>query len=226
MCIRAVDYCPPVDLRLGEDLRAIVTADFDLVPDDHWGYREALVRGFRRHGITVDGVLDLSEDALLWLGPETCLAFPLAPADAGMNPQRAQRKYAEQLGRYATERDRLFYFGLTQAVASKGIERPVIESVRSLRRVGSDGSVNDDFVAEILQRRKVRGRWMYGGSTIIFSADGTIRYVIAKAVTSRRREERILGYLDSHAETASYFEDGARAPAARLRGLHRRRSNA
>ena len=34
--IRAVDYCPPVDLTLGEYLRAIVTADFDLVPDDPW----------------------------------------------------------------------------------------------------------------------------------------------------------------------------------------------
>ena len=41
------DYCPPVDVRLGDYLRALVTADYDLVPDDPWGYREALVRGFR-----------------------------------------------------------------------------------------------------------------------------------------------------------------------------------
>ena len=46
--IRAVDYCPAVDLKLGEYLRAIVTADFDLVPDDPWAYREAFVRAFRR----------------------------------------------------------------------------------------------------------------------------------------------------------------------------------
>ncbi|HET6676139.1 MAG TPA: hypothetical protein VFG71_12405, partial [Nitrospiraceae bacterium] len=55
ICIRAVDYCPPVDLRLGEYLRALLTADYDLVPDDEWGYREALVRAFRRHGVQVEG---------------------------------------------------------------------------------------------------------------------------------------------------------------------------
>ena len=41
MCIRAIDYCPPVDVRFGEYLRAMITADHDLVPDDRWAYREA-----------------------------------------------------------------------------------------------------------------------------------------------------------------------------------------
>ena len=43
MCIRALDYCPPVDITFGEYLRALITADFDLVPDDdrlpHRGHR-------------------------------------------------------------------------------------------------------------------------------------------------------------------------------------------
>jgi len=30
MCIRALDYCPPVDITFGEYLRGIVTADQDL----------------------------------------------------------------------------------------------------------------------------------------------------------------------------------------------------
>src|SRR5262245_2950451 len=34
LCIRAIDYCPPVDLHLGEYLRALTTADRELVPDD------------------------------------------------------------------------------------------------------------------------------------------------------------------------------------------------
>src|SRR6185436_4996214 len=33
MCIRALDYCPPVDITFGEYLRALITADMDLVPD-------------------------------------------------------------------------------------------------------------------------------------------------------------------------------------------------
>ena len=34
MCIRALDYCPPVDITFGEYLRAIITGDYDLVEDD------------------------------------------------------------------------------------------------------------------------------------------------------------------------------------------------
>jgi hypothetical protein len=34
MCIRALDYCPPVDINFGDYLRALITADIDLVPDD------------------------------------------------------------------------------------------------------------------------------------------------------------------------------------------------
>ena len=33
ICIRAIDYCPPVDLRLGDYLRAVITADRDMVPE-------------------------------------------------------------------------------------------------------------------------------------------------------------------------------------------------
>ncbi len=50
ICIRAVDYCPPVDLEFGEFLRAVITADRELVPDDPWAYREAWIDAFRDRG--------------------------------------------------------------------------------------------------------------------------------------------------------------------------------
>ena len=34
MCIRALDYCPAVDITFGEYLRALITADLDAVPND------------------------------------------------------------------------------------------------------------------------------------------------------------------------------------------------
>ena len=69
MCIRALDYCPPVDITFGEYLRALITADYELVPDDDLGYRVAVVEAFRRRGIYPPGVRTLSVESLLWVAP-------------------------------------------------------------------------------------------------------------------------------------------------------------
>jgi hypothetical protein len=66
MCIRALDYCPPVDITFGDYLRALITADHDLVPDDPLGYRVALIEAFRRRGILPDDVKVISEESLRW----------------------------------------------------------------------------------------------------------------------------------------------------------------
>jgi hypothetical protein len=66
MCIRALDYCPPVGLTFGDYLRALVTADRDMVPEDPLGYRVALIAAFRERGIFAPGVTNLSEERLAW----------------------------------------------------------------------------------------------------------------------------------------------------------------
>ena len=76
ICIRAIDYCPPVDVEMGEYLRALVTADAELVHDDKWGYREALMRSFRRRQIFPDHVEFMTEDAVRWQHPAAQLRIP------------------------------------------------------------------------------------------------------------------------------------------------------
>lgn len=66
MAIRALDYCPPFDITFGDYLRALITADYDMVPDDHYGYRVALIESFRRWGIVPEGLKTLSEEQLRW----------------------------------------------------------------------------------------------------------------------------------------------------------------
>ena len=66
ICIRALDYCPPVDLTFGDYLRALITADFELVPEDEFGYRVAFVEAFRRRGIYPRDLTTLSVDSLRW----------------------------------------------------------------------------------------------------------------------------------------------------------------
>ena len=51
--------------------------------------------------------------------------------------------------------------------ATCGIDPPIVESVREVRRVGPDGTFNEDLVAEVVQRRMSNGRWFYGGSSIV-----------------------------------------------------------
>jgi len=74
MCIRALDYCPPVDVTFGDYLRALITADFEVVSDDDLNYRVALVEAFRRRGLYPSGVSSLSPSSLRWASPGKGLA--------------------------------------------------------------------------------------------------------------------------------------------------------
>ena len=91
MCIRAFDYLPPVDITFGDYLRAIVTADFELNPEDEWGQRAALIEGFRRRGIYPEGVTSLAEDALRW-APAPPGTAPLVDSIRELLPKLLQRE--------------------------------------------------------------------------------------------------------------------------------------
>ncbi len=91
MCIRALDYCPPVDVNFGDYLRALVTADRDLVPDDDRGYRIAVIEAFRRRGIYPQGVRSLSAESLCWarpVGDEAAALHNLLPGAKGLRRVR------------------------------------------------------------------------------------------------------------------------------------------
>ena len=70
MCIRALDYMPPVDPTFGEFLRAIITADADLVADDTRSYRISMIEAFRRRGIYPADCRSLAADSLIWNAPQ------------------------------------------------------------------------------------------------------------------------------------------------------------
>ena len=64
LCIRALDYCPPVGTTFGELLRAIINADVDLVPNDPLGFRVAIIESFKRWGIYPVDIRTLSVENL------------------------------------------------------------------------------------------------------------------------------------------------------------------
>jgi hypothetical protein len=199
ICIRAIDYCPPVDLRFGSYLRAVITADGDAVPSDPLGYRDGFIKAFRRRDITIEHVRDLSEDSLQWKPPEMAdrripeLAFSrLRFTDNGLNqPERREvERRANALGEFIVgDPARLREFGLREPGGPYG--EIVIQSIRFAHRIGPDDIPRNDLVAEITQARRARGNTFIGGATVLIGMDGNIRYVIRCRVddVKRRREE-------------------------------------
>jgi len=76
MVVRGFDYLPPVDVTFGDVVRAIVTSDRALYPDDASGYRRELVEALRRRGIYPESVAALTDNALVW---------PRPPADLNLH---------------------------------------------------------------------------------------------------------------------------------------------
>jgi hypothetical protein len=66
MCIRAIDYCPPVDITFGGFLRGVITADLDFVPEDKASFRLVFIESFREWGIYPRGISSMGADALAW----------------------------------------------------------------------------------------------------------------------------------------------------------------
>ena len=67
ICVRALDYCPPVDITFGDYLRAIITADKDMVADDEGDYRVAFIEAFQKRGIFPKGVKSMSVESLCYM---------------------------------------------------------------------------------------------------------------------------------------------------------------
>lgn len=222
ICIRALDYCPPVDLTFGEYLRAMITADRDLIRDDPRGYRVALVEGFRRRGILPAGVQTWSPEAMVWETPERRDdLMPLAKAIEDMGASwRLDSKRLEAW--QASQRDAhilrdvltqpahaplrealgLIEEGATQSRGGAQGQAGKIEvhSVRPLRRVGPNGQVDVSMVIEVTQswRPEKSTTGFPGGCTIIWDrTERRIRYLIFKRVGHATRIEEGRRFLDA-----------------------------
>jgi len=211
ICIRALDYCPPVDMNFGDYVRALITADYDLVPDDDLGYRVAFVQAFRNRGIYPKLVRNLSTESVRWEGPELelrihkCLEQMTLTWDRHANRQRAYESsrhnavvfhdwimeslsddQAQSLGFYRSEE------GKVRIGKRAGKVSPVeVHSVRPVRRVGPDGQQQMDLVVEITQTwrpsNKMSEKYRGGCTLIIDLEQREVRYCIRKRVAHADR---------------------------------------
>jgi hypothetical protein len=96
---------------------------------------------------------------------------------------------------------------------------PCVQSIRSTRRVGPDGQVVFDLIAEVTQRRTAHAedgtRYdFYGGSTIILGPDGEIRYTINKRICKQEREKAQQKFMDETQADLWIIRDGHWMPCA------------
>ncbi len=204
MCVRALDYCPPADVEFGEFLRAVVTADRDLVPEDPWQYRQAWIDAFVRRGIyPADIPVSGGDRTLAWSRPDTPLpalealrfsARQLEDDPAQAPSEQEIERQARGIGALIGGDGGPWRFGLAAPGEIGGgavADLPVIESVRPLRRQGPDGLTRFDTVAEVTQQVVVATEAgsvpLIGGCTIIVGPSGDIRYVIRKGLRNAVR---------------------------------------
>jgi hypothetical protein len=216
ICIRALDYIPPVDITFGEYLRGLITADSDLVEDDPFGYRVAFVEAFRRRGIYPLDLDTLSVDTLRWQGVDFA------------KPPRQYKTILDQLRRYA---DRCFYlhdrgalfvatrkarealhatlrkiFAATPDFASSlGLDPHLTFEIHELRRcmrIGPDGQHRPQIITALTQTRPLavagspQPQAFHGGSTLVVDlSKPAIAYKITKRIDSATRQQRTAAFL-------------------------------
>lgn len=198
LCIRAFDYLPPIDVRFGDFLRALVTADTELNPDDPFDLRANLVDAFLARGIHPEGVLSASENSLLWEDPSE-LSVQVRPLEkeffakvsgyeaqrwGSVGSKRAQKEewsVNEVLRQYAGEH--------TEALLLDPELRIEVGGFHTMFRVGGDGQLLTELGVQYIQElpggtADLGGLTPKRGTTVVFSGDGTPRYVIRKPLAT------------------------------------------
>jgi hypothetical protein len=176
LCVRALDFCPPLDITFGDFLRALITANFDLHPVDGKGVRDALMQSFRVRGIYPENASFFSEDALCW--PSLPKWNEDAPEPDALPPVQAKIKHPvtgkeeltsltfgsangmtreEQdingavLRQYALDNAARLGFDTSPALLEK--HRPYAPSFHTVSRIGPDGVLRTDMVVELVQTK-------------------------------------------------------------------------
>jgi hypothetical protein len=236
ICIRALDYMPPVDPTFGDYLRAIVTADADLAPDHGLGYRVAFAESFARRGIYPPDIANISPDGLSWGtadGPVQSARLNdfIRDLPLGSYTQSDRRKAFESAKVNAAHLHYWMEANLDQEMAASiGLDftpdattkRPRFEvhSVRPARRSTQDGEPRTDIVVVITQRQEVNGARVRGGCTLILDREyntDPIRYAIVKTLPGQVAAVR----MRAVAPNSLYGTDQATTIAEPFSALHR-----
>ncbi len=152
VCVRALDYCPPVDITFGDYLRSVITSDLDIHPDDDLGLRDAFMQAFRVRGILPDAAF-FSDTAIAW---EQCKVGDVPPVpnlefgDPNGLTQEEKKRVGDTLRAYLGVEANRKALGFDPDPAAKIRVRSFHPLIRTLQ----DGSLRTDMVVEAVQTRR------------------------------------------------------------------------
>ena len=228
MCIRALDYTPPVHIEFGDFLSALLTADYEIRPtDSKYHFRDHLRQSFERFGLPPAGSGGFEEG--LWAP-----AMRLAPS----------RNRFESMTR---DPDEVFRFVWDHRDALKlydGAYTRVISVRPCLRVAPDDGFPLRETVAEVLQQLRIPASELsrfgiekpagvdgtqeleiQGGVTLVFDEYGQLKFSIWKRLYERTDLAVQAGQTERLRYLAKfgYFERGGSRRNS-LSALHRLRA--
>lgn len=200
MAIRALDYCPPVDIDFSQYLAAFLTADRELVPDDDHGYRQRLRAVFADFGIG--------------LPPAECSSDGCWSVFAPPQPLEYSRS---NFGEMLRSKDEMFRFIWENRAALGVNSRAYIEvlSIEPAVRSGPDGILLHETICQYYQRIDIFGAeyetllggtrpeglntrdrfTAYGGGVLVFDQYGQVKYHVANQLDDAQRQHDRAVYL-------------------------------
>jgi len=202
ICVRAIDYLPPVDVTFGDFLRAVMTAQTDYDPEDTDNICDAWMQSFRRREILPDDAAFFSMDGLVWPVEPDSVEVDGIPTGGplGFDKVETQQTVKALVAFIDANRQRV---GLARRTDY------AIPSFHPMYRTDRNGSVRWDLVVEVVQKASKSSPYpVRGGTTLIVSTHGTrgsgnagikfLRYAIRKPLfgpEGRRRADRQRAYF-------------------------------
>ena len=228
MSIRGLDYCPPVHIVFGDFLSAILTADFEVSPDDSvYQFRKALRKSFTLYGIEPTSPSRTPEPGI-WKTEE---------GSDRVENLLYSRSHFESMQRDPEEVFRFIWENRkTLSLAEGAFTR--VQSVRPCVRVGDDGFLLRETIADYIQiltlqpselsafhLKKPKGLkteesiMLFGGGVLIFDEYGRLKYHVHNHLDRPKRQTKRLQQLYDY----GFFSDKT-DHAFGLARMHRLRS--
>lgn len=225
MAIRALDYCPPVDIAFSQYLAALLTVDREVAPDDsRFDYRVIIRKTFASYGIEPPKTHTDASGCWKDFDPQIQITYSKTHFESMLRDE-------EEVFRFLWENR------ASLNIDDRGYLQVI--SVRPSTRQGPDGFILRETICEYIQIAELFGAELkavlgferpdgmrttqriraYGGGVLAFDQYGRIKYHIERRLDDIESQQARLeflwknGYLDQPRDARNQFAAIHRARA-------------